>query len=292
VQYLSGFVARLNGDLAQSVQSFEMVSVIATERLKSTQLYSTSQYHLGYLYFMQNNWELAAKHYEIFLNRDVNSTGKRFRPYTAYQLGFCYWKIGRKDEIDPLYHKAKDWIRPEQSYDRFAQRRMNLFFQQKQYSLFEEVVIATGALNEGRLFKQALNLIETLIPVLKEPSMKSKRDHFGLYYFLKAEALKGLKHFDRAKQIYERVIADEANITTETYLIPYSWTSLAEIALEDKAWAVSETHFNKAKTYSNYDWAQLLSFRIYSKMQLLELRKSQHNNLNTSPQEILTETKK
>jgi len=274
IRYLSGFTARLNGDLDQSIQNFQMVSQIALDKMKSTQLYTTSQYHMGYCSFMQNNWEQASKHFEIFLTQDVSSTGKRFRPYTSYQLGFCYWKLGRKDEIVPLYTKAKDWIRPEQSYDKFAQRKFDKFIQEKQYSPFDEVIIATGAMNEGRLYKQALILVETVIPLLKEPSMKSNRDNFGLYYFLKAEALKGLKHYDRAKQLYERVIAEEGHLTIETFLVPYSWTGLGEIALEEKDWSLSQQHFNKAKTYSNYDWAQLLSFRIYSKMQLLECRKS------------------
>jgi len=270
---LSGFTSRLNGELEQSILHFQKVSVIARDLMNSTQLYTTSQYHLGYCKFMQNYWEEASKHFEIFLNQDVNSTGKRFRPYTSYQLGFCYWKMGRMDEIEPLYQKAKEWIRPEQSYDKFAQRKMDQFLIDKQFSIFDEVVIATGALNEGRSFNIALKLVENLIPILKNPDVKSNRDYFALYYFLKAEALKGIKHFDRAKEMYERVVADDGNIKIETYVIPYSWCGLAEIALEEKEWTLSEQHFNKAKTYVNYDWAQLLSFRIYGKMQQLEYRR-------------------
>jgi len=182
--------------------------------------------------------------------------------------------MGRKSEIEALYNKAKEWVRPEQSYDKFAQRKMDQFLLEKQFAVFDEVVIATGALNEGRLFKQSLHLVETLIPLLKDPAVKSNRDYFALYYYLKAEALRGLKHYDRAKQMYERVVAEEGHLKSETYVIPYSWTGLAEIAIEEKEWLLSEQHFNKAKTYSNYDWAQLLSFRIYGKLQLLERRRN------------------
>lgn len=276
--YLSGFIARLNGELDKAVQLFEKVSVISKEVMNSTQLHTTAQYHMGYCKFVQNDWEAASKCFELFITQDVNSTGKRFRPYTSYQLGFCYWKLGRKEEIEPLYIKAKDWVRAEQSYDKFAARKMDQFLKDKRFSPVDEVVIPTAALLEARLWKQALHLVETLIPLLKDPAVKTNRDYFALYYFYKAEALKGVKHYDRAKQMYERVIAEETHLKTETFLVPYSWTGLGEIALEEKEWALSEQHFNKAKTYTNYDWAQLLSFRIYGKVQLLELRRKKSTN--------------
>jgi tetratricopeptide (TPR) repeat protein len=281
--YLSGFTARIGGDLDQSITYFEKVSSMARDKMKSSQLFTTSLYHLGYCNFVKNNWEQAAKHYEIFLKEDVNSTGKRFRPYTAYQLGFCYWKLGRKVEITPLYTKAKEWVRTEQSYDKFALRKMEYFLTENQYSTFDEVVIATGALNEGRLFKDALKLVETLIPLLKEPINKTNRDYFALYYFQKAESLKGLKKYDRSKQMYERAIAEDGNLKTESYVVPYSWVGLAEIAIEEKKWDLSDQYFAKSKTYHNYDWAQLLSYRIYGSMQKLARRRKVEETTQVDP---------
>lgn len=115
----------------------------------------------------------------------------------------------------------------------------------------------------------------TFIPLLKEPKYLANRDFFGLYYFLKGEALKGLKKFDRAKQMFERVTAEDGHIVRETYLVPYSWVCLGEIALAEQDWTTAEQHFTKAKTYSDYDWAQLLSFRIYGDFQKLERRKAE-----------------
>lgn len=80
--------------------------------------------------------------------------------------------------------------------------------------------------------------------------------------------------FDRAKQMFERVTAEDGKIVRETYLVPYSWVSLGEIALAEKEWAVAEQHFTKAKTFTEYDWAQLLSFRIFGNLQKLERRKA------------------
>jgi len=91
--------------------------------------------------------------------------------------------------------------------------------------------------------------------------------------FLKGEALKGLKMFDRAKQMFERVIAEDGHILRETYVVPYSWIILGEIAMEEKDWKTAEQNFTKAKSYTNYDWAQLMSFRIYGNLQKLEKRR-------------------
>jgi len=111
------------------------------------------------------------------------------------------------------------------------------------------------------------------------PSSASKvryRDYFACFYFLKGEALRGLKSYDRAKQMFERAIGEEGRLQSETYLVPYSYVSMAEVAMEEENFDLAISYLDKSKTTvygGNYDWAQLLGFRVFGIKQKIELRK-------------------
>jgi len=80
----------------------------------------TAHYHLGYTYFLKNEWQLSSENITVFIERSIPS---RFKPYSCFQLGFCYWMLGEKDKIPELYNKVDEWIRPNQSYDEFAKKK-------------------------------------------------------------------------------------------------------------------------------------------------------------------------
>uniref|UniRef100_A0A6B2L1T5 Tetratricopeptide repeat protein 39B n=1 Tax=Arcella intermedia TaxID=1963864 RepID=A0A6B2L1T5_9EUKA len=273
INYLCGFICRTTGEIERSIAHFQKCSYLTKEKLKSIQLFTTTQYHLGYCTFLQNDWEEASKYFKNFLDQDATSTGKRFRPYASYLLGFCYWKLNTKDIIPALYKEALTWVREEQSYDIYAKRKIQQFLEQNKFSEFDELAIPIMALLEGKQYETANKHLKELLPIVM--NNKTNGDLLGTYFFMKAGISNGLKICEKAKKLFMKVIKLEKEIFQETYLVPYSWLYLGEIEMEQENWENAKNYFSKAKGYTNYDWAQLISFRLFSNSQKLETRMKQ-----------------
>lgn len=69
----------------------------------------------------------------------------------AFQLGFCYWKLGQKDKIRPLYARLPEWFRPHESYDVFAKRKVDTFLAKDEFTLLDELTIQIGTIFSSRL---------------------------------------------------------------------------------------------------------------------------------------------
>jgi len=228
------------------------------------------------------------------------------------------------------------WIRPDQTYDNYAKRKILKVLSEEgsgagTFTPFDDISFCASALVEGKQFKRALKKTEEMIQLLQDPPSTSSsspstgvasggptkrgpsnqtgsstsRDNFAMFYYLKGASLKGLKTFDRAKQMFERAISEEGRIQHETFVVPYSLIALAEIALEEATpqgdtkpegpdaqpvgtntssasatnlsqIELAQQYLDKAKStsYGNtYDWSQLLGFRTYFIKQKMELKK-------------------
>lgn len=205
----------------------------------SPQIQGTTRYHMGYVHFLKGDWASAAACFEDFLKLPILSTGPRFRSYTcahcpicgvresthligalsypAYQLGFCYWKLDRKDEIVPLYNRLTEWFRAHESYDIFAKRKIDRFLATKEFSRKDEIVIICSAIClsisplcrvtdhssvidayvEGKLFHKSLEMVEELYSIAVKAN---DRECKAIYHFIKGCALSGLLKFDEAKE--------------------------------------------------------------------------------------------
>lgn len=69
----------------------------------------------------------------------------------AYALGISYWMLDEEestvsytDTISKLYQDAKGWVRPEESYDAFALRKMNQFLKAGSWNPLECLVASAG----------------------------------------------------------------------------------------------------------------------------------------------------
>jgi tetratricopeptide (TPR) repeat protein len=116
-------------------------------------------------------------------------------------LGFSYWKTNKKELVAPLYQKIPEWVRENQSYDKFALRKSQRFLELQKFTAFDEIYLSAYALLEGKQYKTALTTIEKVIPILKENP--NQREWYAQYYFLKGCCLRGLNKFDRALQMFQ-----------------------------------------------------------------------------------------
>jgi len=145
------------------------------------------------------------------------------------------------------------------------------FLETNSYSKFDEIFIPGLALAEGKLYKKALKKVEELIPILKEN--KNNREYYSFYYFLKGMVLRGLKRYDRSKDMLIKATEQEGYIHPEAYYtIPYSYVELAELEMDNNNFSQAQNILLKAKTYKGYDWERVLTVRISSLLQKVEKR--------------------
>merc|ERR1711991_856919 len=164
-------------------------------------------YHIGTCLYLLNDFEGSAKHLEHFLE---HVQGKQFRPYVAFMLGVDYWFIGRKDEIEPLYRKIAGWARPNQSFDEYAQKKAQLFFDKgNAFDEFESIFLPAYGLHHGLEYEQALKKLEKAVPLLKADKSEANRDRHAQFYWLKGSCLRHLGKIEKSKKFLEKAVEQD-----------------------------------------------------------------------------------
>jgi len=231
-------------------------------------------------FFLLNDWEKVIEYFGKFIQGPIKEDAdKAFRPYAAYIIGFAHWISGPQDaenrkityeKIVKLYNSAKEWVRPEESFDRYAKRKMTEFLQKKCFDEFDEVFVPAEASREGKQYQKCLEMLEKMLPILEKPENSTKRDYFAIYNYLKGSCLKGLKNYEECADILKKAIAENGKITKETWIVPLSWLVLAEMTMEQKRWSEASTYFDKMKDFKDYDWEKIAAVRVYGCRQTLE----------------------
>jgi len=138
--YFSGYMSRMNGELETAIRNFNDVKDLVPNNEK---MMVAMNYQIGYAFYLLNDWEKMIEHFEKYLQGPIKEdSDKTGRPYAAYLVGFAYWISSPKDpeskkaayeKILKLYNTAKDWVRPDESFDKYAKRKMSEFQQKKMF---------------------------------------------------------------------------------------------------------------------------------------------------------------
>eukprot|EP01126_Amoeba_proteus_P021116 TRINITY_DN2140_c0_g2_i4.p1 TRINITY_DN2140_c0_g2~~TRINITY_DN2140_c0_g2_i4.p1 ORF type:complete len:382 (+),score=58.34 TRINITY_DN2140_c0_g2_i4:743-1888(+) len=279
VSYFAGYVWRFTGQPSKAIECFDK-----TLQISKSKNYSSTSYHcyylLGYCHFLNNNWAQTINNYETFLSFTAEQTGKTCRPYAAYCLGVSYWMADEqtnssdyKNKISKLYLQAKAWVQDDETYDKFALRKMNKFLADGcQFSPLECFVISIGALLEGENYQLAeQNLIQLREKLdLRTPQEEDRDDYRSILLFLEGCLAVGNKKISEAETIFNEVIKGENKIKEETWLVPSSLTEMGDVAFKQKDFTSAKKLFENCKRYNNYDWDKLNEFRIYIAEQLMD----------------------
>jgi len=275
--YFSGFMGKMNGELVNAIGYFREVEKMVPNNEK---MILSMNYQIGYTFFLLNDWENVIVHFEKFLQGPVKEDiDKALRPYASYILGFSYWITSPNDpenkkitieKIVKLYISAKEWVRPDESFDKYAKRKMSEFIQKKCFDEFDELFVPAEASREGKQFQKCLEILEKMSLLLEKPENSTKREYFGIYNYLKGSCLKGVKNYEEGAQTLRKAIAENGKITKETWIVPLSWLVLAEMTMEQKQWTEASSYFDKLKDFKDYDWDKIAAVRIYGSKQTLE----------------------
>jgi len=260
----------MNGEPLKSIEYYTEILNLVPENDKLT---SGINYNIGYANFLLNDWDKVIIHYEKFLQRPVKENyDKALRPYTCYILSFAYFTQAGKQindqllkKINELHTNAKSWIRPDESFDLYAKRKIKEFSEKKTFDKFEELTIRCEGLREGQQWDRCLDILETeFTDLLAVPDNQSKREYFALYFYIKGACQKGKKLYEEAELTLKKAIKEDGKLTKEKWIIPFSWLVLGEMYLEMKKWDEASECFDKAtKDYKDYDWEKVVAFRIY-----------------------------
>jgi tetratricopeptide (TPR) repeat protein len=136
--YFSGFLCRMNGDPLKSVEHYSRVIELIPN---SEKLAYGINYQIGYAYLLVNNWEKVILHFEKFLERPVKeSYDKALRPYVCYFLSFAYFMQSNKiiddqlkKKISTVHENAKNWIRPDESWDLYSKRKIKEYEKKRHF---------------------------------------------------------------------------------------------------------------------------------------------------------------
>jgi len=269
VCYFSGFMLRMIGEPLKSIEYYSQILKLIPNSEKLT--YGIN-YQIGVANFLVNNWDGFIVHVEKFLERPIKQNyDKSMRPYACYILSFAYYMKANKviddqllKKITTLHENALTWTRPDESYDNYAKRKISDFEKKKTFDRFEELWIRCDSLRDGHQWDQCLSILDTeFTDLLADPENLSKRDYFAAYYYLKGCCQKGKKMYEEAELTLRKSLKEEGKLTTETWLIPFTWLVLGEMFLEMKKWKDSSECFDKTKNYKDYDFEKILTVRIY-----------------------------
>jgi tetratricopeptide (TPR) repeat protein len=269
---VSAVFCRAHGEIDAAIQHYSDSIERAEGQLP--QLHCMMAYHRGTCYYMCHRWEECEADLRFFLE---TTTGRQFRPFAGFMLGFALWKLDRRSEVAPLYRRIAEWVRPNQSYDAFASRKTTIFLEHNEFSKFDELFLGCYGLHHGFQYDRALREMQAMVPVLKEMGTSAEnRDCHAQFYWLKGSCLKGLAlnpdgdirspdDVARARMFLKKATQQRDYVVDETFVVPYAWFELGELE-------AAEGHYDKAfeiwgfvqKTFSGYDWERILQTRIKS----------------------------
>lgn len=270
IMSLSGSLCRAAGRCREALTYYDRAMAF---QFDAPQFRATISYHYGMCNFALNNWAAAAEHLRWFLD---HTQGKVFRPYAAWRLGVAYWHLKEVDKIAPLYTQALGWIRPHESYDQYAEVRMKRFLETGKYDALEEIFDAAEALHEGREDKQALELLDQCVPLMKS---NPARDNFALFYYLKGACLRRIGQGERATKFLRSAIGEMARTETKPhYAVAYALVVLGEQLEEDGNIEDARKAWNEAKQMRGMLWERMLMQRIASNVEKLERKQNLAKN--------------
>jgi len=250
--YLGGYVYRKQGKIEQATTTFQKASAAGKE-IKQFQRYC--DYELGYNSYLCLEWEKAASLLKGFLDSSIPES---FRCYAMFQLAMCYEMMNQPVEALDLMKRLLPWVRKGFDYDEFAERKAKKYINYRGFSTFEKQYHVAVILQEACIFDKCLKAIESLIPQAKTDEEKAR------VFWLQGFCQHRLGRQPEAKKALQMVIEYEKAVIGKDSLlvIPHSLCDLGEILIEEKQLDAAERTLKKAKSYTGYDFAQLLEWRI------------------------------
>eukprot|EP01127_Copromyxa_protea_P014790 TRINITY_DN4173_c0_g1_i3.p1 TRINITY_DN4173_c0_g1~~TRINITY_DN4173_c0_g1_i3.p1 ORF type:complete len:372 (-),score=86.78 TRINITY_DN4173_c0_g1_i3:52-1167(-) len=271
VTFFSGHFSKFTGNTPKSLEFFQSALKLASDN-EFKEAVTRISCSLGTCAYLVNDWKTATTHLQNFLDVPVEETKMDYRPYSAYTLGLAYWHLdmeagtdNHKAAITALYKEAKNWVRPDESYDAYALRKMNQFLSAGTWNPIECLVARSDALVGGQVFTKALEELEKFEEVANSTNLPTEtvEEYKTIVLYLRGEARKGLKEYEEAQKLYKEAISRQATIKEETWVLPLAWFGLGEILSKQNDLVGARVQWENCKKSKGYDWEKVVDFKIF-----------------------------
>lgn len=265
ILYLAGYVYRKQGKLEEAERVFTLATKHSTE-VKQMQRFG--DYEQGYCSYLKLNYANAIETLSRFLN---DSPGESFRVYATFQLAMSYELTNQPALAAENMKKLLPWVRKGYDYDEFAERKAKRYATLKGgLSAFEKHYHVCMLHFEACRWEETLKAVAEIEPTVHSDDEKAR------LMWLKGAVLHKQEKLNEAKTLFQDVVAMEKSVKDKDSLmiIPHSLCGLGEILTAEKQWDAAERTLKKAKTYSNYDFAQLLHWRIKKDLETIKKAKA------------------
>jgi len=263
--YIAGYVYRKQGKLDDAERVFTAAAKNSTE-IKQMQRFG--DYEQGYCCYLKLEFERAIETLTRFLN---DSPGESFRVYASYQLAMSYELTNQPDKAALQMKNLLPWVRKNYDYDEFAERKAKRYMTLKGgLSAFDRHFHIAMLHYEACRYDEVLKSMNEIEPTVKADEEKARLK------WLKGAAFQKLDKLNEAKTFFQDAIALEKAVSGKdsNYVIPHSLCGLGEILLAEKQYDAAQRTLKKAKSYSTYDFSQLLGWRIKKDLENLKKGKS------------------
>lgn len=253
VNFVVGYIQRKQGLLESSSAQFSSCIEHAAEL---PEFQEKVEYELGYNCYLQLRWDEAAKYLEKFYRSKVS---EQFRAYCAFQVGFCYLMMGDNNKAMNYMKTVEKYVRKNYAFDEYGGKQAKKFLKGKGFSPYEVEFIQALLLHESCNYSRCLEKCEEM-----KALEKTVTDNCRTLYLV-GSCNAQLKNIEQAKEAYTAVVTKTKTIKEqkkEIFVLPWSFTGLAEIHIIEEDLEKAEAALKRAKSYSAFDFESFLTWRL------------------------------
>ncbi|KYQ90267.1 hypothetical protein DLAC_08870 [Tieghemostelium lacteum] len=260
IYYLSGACLRKQGKIKESTASYQK-AFETSEELKQLQLFIESE--LGYNEFLFLNWQKSEEYLGRFL-KETTSSG--FKAFIAYQMACCQELQNNTALSQETFKTIGPIVRKGFDFDEFSGRKASKYLKKGQISAFERSYLMASCLNEAHQFEESIKI---LVEALSASGLSN--DDLATGDYLLGSNYQQMGKKDEAKKHYQQALTKEKQLTSEYFVIPYSYVGLGEIAILEEKKSDAKNFIKQAKGYSKnaYDFPSVLDWRARKVLQQL-----------------------
>ena len=275
VRMMAGTVARRQGKIQRAIECYHK----GIEGVKNQQqVVLILEMELGNTYFMEGNWAKAAEYFERFI---THTTNRQYKCFVIWKLGFCLWMMNvdnRVERVSKLNNLVIETADDRFAYERYSARTAKRFISQKRYTSFEELWYHAWSFNQARRFEDSNEILQKAVDIVKTESSKgpdadlpqSMVECVSLCLYLKMSNFNGMEKMEDATEALQKLLKIQNEVVDELWVMPHAYVEMGELCLKlaskgvdaENLYKKAQVCFERATSFTNYDFDRPLSFRI------------------------------
>eukprot|EP00009_Paramoeba_aestuarina_P014122 CAMPEP_0201523916 /NCGR_PEP_ID=MMETSP0161_2-20130828/20995_1 /ASSEMBLY_ACC=CAM_ASM_000251 /TAXON_ID=180227 /ORGANISM="Neoparamoeba aestuarina, Strain SoJaBio B1-5/56/2" /LENGTH=561 /DNA_ID=CAMNT_0047923149 /DNA_START=89 /DNA_END=1774 /DNA_ORIENTATION=- len=271
VRLMVGTVYRRQGRISDAINSYQMGMKGVRDQEQVTLILDCE---LGNTYFLDGNWEQAAALFDRFV---TNTTNRQYKCFSMWKLGFCWWmmKVPNRDQkVKEINEKVIKIADDRFAYEKYSGRIAKRFLDRGKYTEFDELWLHAWSYNQASRFEDSTAILQKAVDVVKAQDESrlplAMVECVGLCLYLKMSNFNGMDQLSDASESLQKLLKIQNEIVDELWVVPHAYVEMGELYLKRALKGVEVANmykkaricFDRASSFSNFDFERPLSFRI------------------------------